>query len=132
MAAFRSRFVRALFIFAGTLSVALGVLGIFLPLVPTTPFLLLAAYCYTRSSPRLLEGLLTSRWFGAYIRNYREGRGIPMREKVLTLSLLWLTIAASTLFVLDSWPLRLLLLAIAAGVTIHVVRVKTFRPEREA
>jgi uncharacterized protein len=132
VAAFRSRFVRALFIFAGTLSVALGVLGIFLPLVPTTPFLLLAAYCYTRSSPRLLEGLLTSRWFGAYIRNYREGRGIPMREKVLTLSLLWLTIAASTLFVLDSWPLRLLLLAIAAGVTIHVVRVKTFRPEREA
>lgn len=120
-----------LLIAAGTLSVSLGVLGIFLPLLPTTPFLLLAAYCYARSSPRLLDWLLTNRWFGAYIRNYREGRGIPMREKVLTLSLLWLTIAATTSLVLDSWPLRLLLVAIAAGVTVHVLRVKTFRGEMQ-
>lgn len=116
-----------LLITAGTLSVALGVLGIFLPLLPTTPFLLLAAYCYARSSRHLLEWLLTNRWFGAYIRNYREGRGIPLREKVVTLTVLWLTIGATTVFAVSFWPARLLLLAIATGVTIHLVRVKTFR-----
>lgn len=131
MTAASSKLARALLVAAGTLSVGLGVLGIFLPLLPTTPFLLLAAFCYTRSSPRLLEWLLGNRWFGEYIRNYREGRGIPMREKVFTLSLLWITIAATTILALDTWPLRLLLLAIATSVTIHVARVKTFREEPE-
>jgi uncharacterized protein len=119
-----------LWVAAGTLFVVLGVLGIFLPLLPTTPFLLLAAYCYARSSPRMLHWLLTNRWFGAYIRNYREGRGIPLREKIIALTTLWLTIGYTALYAVPIWWVRLLLLVIALGVTTHLLRVKTLRRDK--
>lgn len=122
-----SRLVRVLLTGAGTLCVALGVVGMFLPLLPTTPFLLLAATCYARSSQRLYLWLMTNRWCGAYIRNYREGRGLPLRQKILTLALLWTMIGAAAVFVVSLWLLRLLLLAIAAGVTFHLLRIPTFR-----
>ena len=104
-----------------------GFLGIFLPVLPTTPFMLLAAYCYSRSSPRCYQWLLTNRWFGAYVRNYREGRGMPLREKALTIAALWLTIGATAIYALSAWWSRLPLLAIAGAVTIHLLRIKTFR-----
>ena len=113
----------------GSLSVALGVVGMFLPLLPTTPFLLLAAVCFARSSPRLYRWLLTNRWFGAYIRNYREGRGMTRSHKTAVLLLLWLTIGSSAVFAVDLWWVRLLLLGIAVGVTLHVLKIRTFRPE---
>lgn len=122
---------RNLLIAAGTLCVALGVLGIFLPVLPTTPFLLLAAICYARSSERFYHWLLTNRWFGEYIRNYREGRGIPLRQKVLTILLLWLTIGYAAWFVVPLWWVKLILLGIAAGVTIHLLKIKTFQPEAQ-
>ncbi|MCI0631120.1 MAG: YbaN family protein [Phycisphaerales bacterium] len=112
----------------GSLCVALAVLGIFLPLLPTTPFLLLAALCFARSSPRLLNWLLTNRWFGSYIKNYREGRGIPRREKILTLTALWLTIALSILFAVSLWWVALLLILIALSVTVHLLLIPTYKP----
>jgi uncharacterized membrane protein YbaN (DUF454 family) len=112
----------------GTLCVVLGVMGMFLPILPTTPFLLLAAVCYARSSRRFYDLLLTNRWCGDYIRNYREGRGIPRQQKILTIALLWLTISASALFAVSLWWVRLLLFGIATGVTIHLLRIKTFTP----
>jgi uncharacterized membrane protein YbaN (DUF454 family) len=118
-----------LLIVFGTLCVALGVLGIFLPILPTTPFLLLAAACYARSSNRFYQWLLDNRWFGEYIRNYREGKGIPLRQKIFTLTLLWLTIGYAVLSVLTRWQIKLILLGIAVGVTIHLVKIKTFQPE---
>lgn len=118
---------RGLLIAAGTLSVALGVIGMILPVLPTTPFLLLAAYCYARSSQRFYDWLMTNRWFGEYIRNYREGRGIPLRHKIVSISLLWLTIGYSALFVVPIWWVRILLFGIAIAVTTHLVRVKTLR-----
>jgi uncharacterized protein len=118
---------RYFWVASGTLCVVLGVLGIFLPLLPTTPFLLLAAYCYARSSLRMHRWLLTNRWFGAYIRNYREGRGIPLREKIIALTTLWLTIGYTTIYIVPLWWVRLLLLGIASGVTLHLLRVKTLR-----
>jgi len=124
-----SRFSRVLWIGAGTLCVALGLVGILIPVLPTTPFLLLAAVCYGRSSPRFLHWLLTNRWFGAYIRNYREGRGLPRREKTLTIVALWLTIGVSAVYVASQWWLRLALIAIALGVTIHLLRIKAARSE---
>lgn len=124
-----SRIGRVLWISAGTLFVGLGVVGIFVPILPTTPFLLLAAFCYGRSSQRFLRWLLTNRWFGDYIRNYREGKGLPLREKVLTLTALWLTIGVSIVYVASQWWLRLALAAIALGVTIHLLWIKTARPE---
>lgn len=120
---------RKLFIVLGTLCVALGVLGMFLPVLPTTPFLLLAAACYGRSSERCYRWLTSNRWCGEYIRNYREGRGLPMRQKILTLLLLWLTIGSTVYWALSQWWLRALLIGIATGVTIHLLRIKTYRPD---
>ncbi len=122
------RLGRMLLTSAGTLCVALGVAGMFLPLLPTTPFLLLAATCYARSSPRFYRWLMTNRWCGEYIRNYREGRGLPLQQKILTLALLWITIGATTVFVVPLWWVRVLLLAIASGVTFHLLRIKTYKP----
>jgi len=118
---------RALLIAGGTICVGLGILGVFLPILPTTPFLLLAAACYARSSRRFYRWLTTNRWFGAYIRHYRDGLGISLRHKVITLALLWGTIGYAVGFVLSSWWLRGLLLAIACGVTWHLLAIKTYR-----
>ena len=124
----KSRFPRWLLIGVGSLSVALGTVGIFVPLLPTTPFLLLAAACFVRSSPRLYRWLITHRWFGTYIKNYREHRVIPVRFKVLTLTLLWLSIGYAILAVAEALWLRLLLAGIAVGVTVHVALLRTEIP----
>jgi len=121
--------IRILLLASGTLCVVLGFLGMFLPVLPTTPFLLLAAFCFARSSERFYRWLMTHRWCGEYIRNYREGRGIPRRQKAQTLVLLWMTIGISACFFTAQWWLRIGLLLVAAGVTIHLVKMKTFRPE---
>lgn len=122
--------MRVVLITFGSLCVVLGVLGIFLPVLPTTPFLLLAALCYARSSERLYRWLMTNRWCGAFIRNYREGRGIPFRQKVLTLSILWLTIGSTTWYAVSRWWMRLILLGIACIVTLHLVKMPTYRPKK--
>jgi uncharacterized membrane protein YbaN (DUF454 family) len=112
---------------SGTLCVALGVLGIFLPLLPTTVFLLLAAMCYARSSDRFYQKLVNHRWLGVYIRNYREGRGMSRREKLVTLGLLWIGIGATMTWTATEWWMRAGLIAIAIGVTAHVARLKARR-----
>ncbi len=114
-----------LLIIVGSISVVLGMLGIFLPLLPTTPFLLLAAACYVRSSERFYHWLITHKWFGHHIKNYRERHGIPLRAKVMALSLLWLSMGSSIIFVVPLTSVKILLLAIASGVTIHLLRIKT-------
>lgn len=119
---------RTLLIVGGTLCVALGGLGMFLPVLPTTPFLLLAAICYARSSKRFYHWLMTNRWCGEYIRNYREGRGIPLKQKVLTILLLWLTICYTALFFVSLWWVKSILLGIAVGVTIYLIKIKTLKP----
>jgi len=123
-----SRLMRALLIVCGTLSVALGVLGIFLPLLPTTVFLLFAAACYARSSERFYLKLINNRWLGGYIRNQREGRGMRRRDKIFTVALLWIGMGATMIWTAQSWWLRLLLTAIAAGVTVHLIKLPTFQP----
>lgn len=125
------KLIRILLISGGTLSVSLGILGIFLPLLPTTPFLLLAAICYARSSEKFYHWLMTNRWCGNYIRNYREGNGLPLKQKVLTIVLLWLTIGHTVLLVITAWPVRLLLFSIAIAVTFHLIRIKTLKPENK-
>ncbi|MBK9163496.1 MAG: YbaN family protein [Acidobacteria bacterium] len=120
---------KAILIFAGTLFVALGVLGIFLPLMPTTVFLLMAAYCYSRSSERFHSWLLNNRWLGGYIRNYRSGGGMSVRQKVSTLSLLWASMGFSIWIISAKLWVSLLLVAIALGVTIHILWIKTYRRE---
>ncbi len=128
-----ARIVQVFLVVAGTLSVALGVLGILLPVLPTTPFLLLAAACYLRSSRRLYQWLHTNRWFGKYLRWYRDGEGIPLASKVTSITLLWLSLGSSALFAVPQrlWWVKLVLGAIGMGVTIHLVRIKTRQAEKK-
>jgi uncharacterized membrane protein YbaN (DUF454 family) len=124
----KGRVVRALLIVAGTASLSLGAIGIFVPLIPATPFLLLAAACYMRSSERLHNWLLNNRWFGEYIKNYQAGRGIPMKTKIIAIAFMWAAILYSTLFVVDEiFIAQVVLLAIAAGVSVHLIRLPTFK-----
>jgi len=109
---------------AGILAVGLGVVGVFVPLLPTTPFLLLAAACFARSSDRHYEWLLNHRWMGAYVRNYREHRATTRRVKVVTMALLWGSIGYAVVAVADGWVVRVLLLTVAVGVTIHVLSLR--------
>ena len=102
-----------------------------LPLVPTTPLLLLAAFFFARSSDRFYNWLLANRWFGRIIRDYRDGRGLTMRDKVVTIAILWLTVGPSVVFLLPVWWGRALMVGIATGVTIYLWRLPTAPAERE-
>jgi uncharacterized membrane protein YbaN (DUF454 family) len=126
----KQRIVRVLLMVAGTICLTLGAIGVFLPILPATPFLLLAAACYMRSSERLHKWLISNRWFGEYIKNYQEGRGIPVRTKVIALSTLWIAIGYSTFFVVDEFLFaQIALLLIAIGVTVHLVRLPNFKKQ---
>jgi uncharacterized membrane protein YbaN (DUF454 family) len=118
---------RTLLVVAGTVSLGLGLVGIFIPLLPTTPFLLLAAACYARGSRRLHDWLMSRPRLGEYIRRYREGRGIPLGTKVFTVGLLWVTIGLSAAVAVESPAPRIVLLVIAVGVTLHILTRPTFR-----
>lgn len=118
---------RTLFKIAGFCSLGAGFLGVFLPVLPTTPFLLLAAFCFARSSPGMNRWMLTNRMFGGYLRNYKAGRGIPLPVKITVLTVLWASILGTAMFIIDPLWLKILLIAIATGVTIHLVRLKTMR-----
>jgi uncharacterized membrane protein YbaN (DUF454 family) len=108
----------------GTLSVGIGLLGVFLPVLPTTPFLLLAAYCYGRGSKRLYDRLVYHSWVGSYIKNYQDGKGIPLRLKSISIALLWLTMGITIGLPVTAWWLKILLLLIATGVTLHLGKIK--------
>ncbi len=116
---------KSIWIFGGTIFVGLGVLGIFLPVLPTTPFLLLAAFCYGRGSVRFYDWLVKRSLFGGYIQNYQEGRGLPLRQKLLSISLLWLTIGTTLWLAVTAWWLKALLILVAASVTVHLGMIKT-------
>lgn len=116
---------RAALIVAGLLSVGLGAVGIFVPLLPTTPFLLLAAACFVRSSGRLHNWLMHHPWFGRSIRQYRDHHALPRRAKVGALVLLWSGIGYSASSVASTWGLRVALFLIAIAVSAHLLRLKS-------
>ena len=120
----RTTVKRRLLIGAGTLSTGLGIIGIFVPILPTTPFLLLAAACYMRSSERFYQWLINNRIFGAYVRNYIEGRGMPRRIKMFTILLLWLTIGLTIAFAVQDVAIRIVLICVAIGVTAHIALIR--------
>jgi uncharacterized membrane protein YbaN (DUF454 family) len=126
----KHKIIRALLIVTGSISLGLGAVGIFVPVLPTTPFLLLSAACYMRSSERLHNWLLNNRWFGSYIRNYQEGKGIPKKTKIVALSFLWITIIYSTCFVVDEILIaQVALLLVATGVSVHLIRTPTYKSQ---
>lgn len=121
------RLLRGTWIVAGTFFLGLGILGVFLPLLPTTPFLLLAAVCYAKSSKRAYNWLLNNKLFGSYIKDYREGKGVPFKVKVLSISLLWLTMIFSAMFFVHILFVRIILILIAIVITIHILKIRTLK-----
>jgi uncharacterized membrane protein YbaN (DUF454 family) len=115
---------RLLFMLLGTLCLIVGILGIFLPLLPATPFLLLASACYVRGSPTLHRWLMSHRYLGAYITAIKERRGMPLQAKVLTIVVLWASLLFSASRV-DSLLVDVILLMVGIGVTTLLVRLKT-------
>ncbi len=123
----KKKIKRILLQIAGTLSLILGLIGVVLPVLPTTPFLLLTAACYVRSSDKLYAWLMNHKWFGEHIRNYREKKAIRLSSKVIALSSLWLTILYSIFFVVKTIYMQLLLAAIVLAVSAHILHFKTLR-----
>ena len=119
--------MKVVYIALGTLSLVLGILGIFLPLLPTTPFLLLTAALYCKSSDRLYQWLLNQKHLGPYIRNFRENKAIPMRAKIVSISLIWITMLYCIFFLISYLWLQILLASIGAGTTYHILSFKTLK-----
>ncbi|WNF45493.1 YbaN family protein [Pseudomonas sp. SG20056] len=120
----RNPALRYVLLAIGWLSVALGVVGIFLPVLPTTPFLLLAAACFMRSSKRFYLWLVNHRQLGPWIVDYLEGQGIPLKGKVYAISLMWLSIGLSCYLVPLFWA-RAFMLTSAVLVSLYILSQKT-------
>ena len=107
----------------GTITLILGIIGIFLPILPTTPFLLISAAAYAKSSSKFYHWLLHNKVLGSYIRNYKEGLGMPIKVKIFTLSFLWIMIIIALLIVQILW-VQIVLVLIALAVSIHVILIR--------
>lgn len=119
--------MKTLFISIGSLSLALGVVGIFVPLLPTTPFLLLTAVLYCKASPRLYHWLLNQKHLGPYIRNYRINKAIPLRAKIISITLMWSSMLFCIFYVVPLLWVKVLLFLIAGGTSYHILSFKTLR-----
>ena len=105
----------------GFLCIALGVLGILLPVLPTTPFLILAAVCFSYSSEKFFNKIISHPKFGASVKNYLDGKGIPRRAKKIAVAVLWLSIGLST-WIVKPIGLKIFLPALAIYVTWFILR----------
>ena len=116
---------KIIFRILGFTSLTLGIIGIVVPILPTTPFLLLSSYLFLNSSEKLYTWLRNNKILGQYIKDFQEEKSIPLKVKISSISLLWITISTSAIFFIHFLWLRLLLFAIAIGVTIHILSYKT-------
>ena len=117
--------VKALLIIIGTLSITLGVIGIVIPLLQTTPLILLGAACYIKSSDELYQKLIRNKWLGGYIKDFREKKGITLTNKVLSLSMMWISILGTILlFDITIW-LAATLIVVAVTVSAYILSFDT-------
>lgn len=113
--------LRWLLMLAGFLALGLAALGVVLPVLPTTPFVLVAAACFARSSPRFYNWLLSNRVFGPLILDWSEHRGIPLRAKVISVVMIALVGGASVIWVIDPLWAKLLVVAVLASVSTWLI-----------
>ena len=113
---------------AGGISVGVGVLGVFLPLLPTVPLFLLAGFCYWRGSPRFYNRLISFGPLGRLIDNFQKGKGLPLKTKRRAIVFMWLSMVTSMVFFLTGTTLRLVLFLVGIVVTIYILRIKTADP----
>ncbi len=118
--------MKSVMIVIGCISLLIGILGIFIPLLPTTPFVLLSAWLFVRSSPRLHTWLTENRYLGEYVRNYQNNKALPLRMKATSIVLMWATILYAIFFVVEGrlW-LQILLFLIALAVSLHILTLRT-------
>ncbi|MDD2346614.1 MAG: YbaN family protein [Bacteroidales bacterium] len=115
---------RKLFLLLAWIFVLLGAIGIAIPILPTTPFLLLSVWLFSKSSQRFHEWILNHKILGEYVRSYKNREGIPVKIKIRTILLLWLTIFISMYFVQDKIGLVIMLFVIAVLVSVHIIMIK--------
>ncbi|GAB3110564.1 DUF454 domain-containing protein [Aestuariicella hydrocarbonica] len=114
----------------GWFSIVLGVVGIFLPIMPTTPFILLAAWCFARSSPRFHFWLRNHKYFGLMVTSWEDGHGIPLRVRNRVLFLLWFSLCFST-YLIDRWWVGVIFFIGGVCVTIYLWRQPILDTEQE-
>lgn len=112
--------IKKIYIILAYFCIGLGITGIFIPILPTTPFLLAAIYLYMRSSKSGVKMILRNKYLSPYVASYFSKNGIPLRILLRTLILLWLTLGVSCFFVRDNLYLEILLLTVGIGVTVHL------------
>ncbi|BDQ01630.1 MAG: hypothetical protein KatS3mg036_0778 [Ignavibacterium sp.] len=119
------KFYRYFYLISGFLLVAIGVIGIFLPVLPTTIFLILASACFVKSSPKANEWLRNHKVLGMYVKNYQDKTGLTIKAKIFNIAFLWIMILLSAFYLTDEFYIKVVLLLIAIGVTIHLLMIKT-------
>ncbi len=115
---------KKIFLIIGILAILLGSLGIFLPVLPTTPFLLLGAYCFSKSSEKFHKALLENKIFGQYIKDYQEKKGISLKNKIIAILTLLISISFS-FFKISSPHLKIFLIVVLVAVSYHILKLKT-------
>lgn len=116
---------QGIYIGLGSFFLVLGAIGIFVPLLPTTPFWLLTCWFYLRSSGSLYRRVMRNRYFGTYIRDYMEEKAIPLRSKIISLGVMWTSTLLTSFLLIDRVWIKVVLLAISAAVTWHIVSYPT-------
>lgn len=111
---------KILLLIIGSISLGLGAIGIILPVLPTTPFLLLSLACFIRSSSKLYNFILSNKYLAPYVEDYISGNGIPVKVKKKAITLIWITIGFSVIFIIDKMILRVMLLMIATTVSTYI------------
>ncbi len=119
-------FKKIFWIMLGTISLITGIIGIFLPLLPTTPFLLLTSYCYIKGSEKFYKWLINNKFLGKYIKNYKEKKGISKKHKIITLSFLWIFLIIS-IIKFNNIYIKIFLIIVGVSVTLHITRIKTIQ-----
>lgn len=116
---------RLIYIILGSFFLILGAVGIFVPLLPTTPFWLLTCWFYLHSSEKLYNRAMNNRYFGSYIRNFMVDKAIPLRSKIISVSVMWLSAILTSLYLIEYLWVKILLILISIGVTWHILSFPT-------
>lgn len=120
---------KQLLYFSGFLFLGLGILGVFIPLLPTTPFLLLAASVFMHTNKKIYVWMFNNRWFGKSFREYVKNKSVSRIVKISSLLVLWVTISYSIFFVVENMWIRFVLVLVLVGVSIHILKLKTIDDE---
>jgi uncharacterized membrane protein YbaN (DUF454 family) len=121
----QSFFVRVILLTIGSVALLIAMFGLVIPVLLTTPFVLVAAACYIRSSERLYRWLVANHVFGSIISTWQEKRGLTLRTKLITLVLVWCMLGGTAIFLVESTLIRSILIGLAVIKTIVLMKLRT-------